>query len=548
MELINQIDETFKFNDKEIRVLGSYNEPLFVAKDICTILGLSNVTETLKNIPQKWKKIENLTSVSLKSDILYQEQGRNMIILYEPAVYQLIMRSNKPIAQKFKEAVCEEILPTLRKKGEYKIQSIIDRNKELEDELHSKENKIEELCIQNKSLSKYVVRKFNSRYNIGNCVYLITSSEIKGKFKVGSTKNINDRLSDLSTGSPYYFEILELFYTEFHVLLEQTIKEIFGKYRISVNCEWYELDSIIKMKEFIRNIIQTYNDFKINSNIHILDELENNPLSIKDNNKSCMECNRILSLNFFFSVDKKNKIFEDKCISCYEKDHGDSKQCSKCSKIKRKIDFVVDRSKKDGLTYECKDCRYEQNSKKKEEVKLLNPNLGKIQCETCSFFKDAKMFYKTKCDNGVIEYCKQCKECYCDEYGKSKQCFTCKEIKLESEFDKKSANTDGLECYCKTCRKQSRDDEKAKKKLNEDPNKDKKLCEKCKEYFNYKMFFKNINEEGTISYLNDCIKCYTPNSLQCNRCNIIKTLDCFVKDSSKKTGYHSLCKNCKKNK
>ena len=332
-----------------------------------------------------------------------------------------------------------------------------------ENDLNLKDNKIEELRIQNKSLSKYVVKKFGSRYNIGNCVYLITSSEIKGKFKVGVTKNVNVRLSSLSTGSPYYFEILGLFYTEFHFLLEQTIKEIFGKNRISVSCEWYELDSIVKMKEFISNTIQTYDDFKINSNIHILDELEeNNTLSIKDNNKACLECNQIFSLKFFFCVDKNNKIFDDKCISCYEKDHGDSKQCRKCSKIKRKIEFVVDRSKEDGLKYECKDCKYERNNKKKEEVKLLYPNLGKIQCETCSFFKDVKMFYKTT-ENGIREYCKQC---YCDKYGKSKQCFTCKEIKLESEFSKKSASTDGLECYCKTCRKQSRDDEKVKKNNN----------------------------------------------------------------------------------
>jgi anti-repressor protein len=57
-----------------------------------------------------------------------------MIILSEPAVYKLIMRSNKPVAQKFQEVVCEEILPSLRKKGEYKIQSIIDKNIKLEEE------------------------------------------------------------------------------------------------------------------------------------------------------------------------------------------------------------------------------------------------------------------------------------------------------------------------------------------------------------------------------------------------------------------------------
>lgn len=31
------------------------------------ILELTNITDALKNIPQKWKKIENLTLVSLKN-------------------------------------------------------------------------------------------------------------------------------------------------------------------------------------------------------------------------------------------------------------------------------------------------------------------------------------------------------------------------------------------------------------------------------------------------------------------------------------------------
>ena len=54
-----------------------------------------------------------------------------MNCITEAGLYKIIMRSNKPIAEKFQEVVCEEILPTLRKKGEYKIQSILDRNKEL---------------------------------------------------------------------------------------------------------------------------------------------------------------------------------------------------------------------------------------------------------------------------------------------------------------------------------------------------------------------------------------------------------------------------------
>ena len=116
MELIKQIDETVSFNEKNIRVIGSYQEPWFVAKDICNILELKNITETMKMIPEKWRGSEKLNTFGGE---------QNMIIINEAGLYKLIMRSNKPVAQKFQEVVCEEILPSLRKKGEYKIQSIL---------------------------------------------------------------------------------------------------------------------------------------------------------------------------------------------------------------------------------------------------------------------------------------------------------------------------------------------------------------------------------------------------------------------------------------
>jgi anti-repressor protein len=124
-ELINHVDETFNFNESRIRVIGNYETPLFVAKDICEILGLKDVSNALLNIPEKWKGAKVISTLGGE---------QNMRIINEAGLYKLIMRSNKPIAQKFQEVVCEEILPTLRKKGEYKIQSIIDKNKALEEE------------------------------------------------------------------------------------------------------------------------------------------------------------------------------------------------------------------------------------------------------------------------------------------------------------------------------------------------------------------------------------------------------------------------------
>ena len=235
MELINQIDDTFKFEGKEIRVLGSYNEPLFVAKDICTILGLSNVTEALKNIPQKWKK---MTSISLKSDILKQEQSRNMMILSEAAVYQLVMRSTKPIAKKFQEVVCEDILPTLRKKGEYKIKSIIDKNKELEEEniriklekeeeirLVSEESNLKLLKIEEQNrqnICKTLIQSFDNK----NIVYIGYIGKIKDvdSYKFGSTKKISKRVKDHEK-TYERFELLFCIDCEKHTLLEQLLKD-----------------------------------------------------------------------------------------------------------------------------------------------------------------------------------------------------------------------------------------------------------------------------------------------------------------------------------
>ena len=249
MELINQLDETFKFENKEIRILGSYNEPFFVAKDICDVLGLSNITEALKNIPQKWKQIENLTSEKLKSGVLHQEQSRNMIILSEPAVYKLIMRSNKPVAQKFQEVVCEEILPSLRKKGEYKIQSIIDKNKELEEEklkIEEEKSIIEEeknnLDVQNqisqkliKDLNKKLERKQRTKYELSNSIYIISNKFFEGYFKIGKSSSFNNRLNSYSSGSPVEYKVEYLCKVRNkceETAVENMILQILGVYRV----------------------------------------------------------------------------------------------------------------------------------------------------------------------------------------------------------------------------------------------------------------------------------------------------------------------------
>ena len=233
MELLNQIDETVSFNEKNIRVIGTYEEPWFVAKDICSILELKNITETMKMIPERWRGSEKLNTFG---------GDQNMIIINEAGLYKLIMRSNKPVAQKFQEVVCEEILPSLRKKGEYKIQSIIDKNKELEEEKLKIEEEKNNLDVQNqisqkliKDLNKKLERKQRTKYELSNSIYIISNKFFEGYFKIGKSSSFNNRLNSYSSGSPVEYKVEYLCKVRNkceETAVENMVLQILGVYRV----------------------------------------------------------------------------------------------------------------------------------------------------------------------------------------------------------------------------------------------------------------------------------------------------------------------------
>ena len=116
LQQINQFKSTpnqlFQFDNQryEIRFFVDTNNDIWaVAKDIANVLNISNVRQNLKNIPHEWSSV-------YKTDGLV-----NFTIIKEPAIYRLIMRSNKPQALNFQRWVCEDILPSIRKSGQYVV-------------------------------------------------------------------------------------------------------------------------------------------------------------------------------------------------------------------------------------------------------------------------------------------------------------------------------------------------------------------------------------------------------------------------------------------
>ena len=115
--------DIFNFNEKEVRIHRDKNgKPWFVAKDVCDVLGLSNITEALRNLDG-----DELTSEILKSG----NQGREMKLVSESGLYALVIRSNKPNAKKFRKWITSEVLPSIRKTGGYIVANPDDTPEEI---------------------------------------------------------------------------------------------------------------------------------------------------------------------------------------------------------------------------------------------------------------------------------------------------------------------------------------------------------------------------------------------------------------------------------
>ena len=111
------MNELQVFNNEmfgEIRVLEIEGEPWFVGKDVAIILGYAK--------PQNAISTHVDEDDTLKQGII-DSLGRNQqtTIINESGLYSLILSSKLPNAKQFKRWVTNEVLPSIRKYGNYSI-------------------------------------------------------------------------------------------------------------------------------------------------------------------------------------------------------------------------------------------------------------------------------------------------------------------------------------------------------------------------------------------------------------------------------------------
>lgn len=84
--------QRFEFKDASLRALtDEAGEPWFVAKDACDILGID--TNHLR------EALDDDEITNLRNSEVWNQPGRAPLIISEPGLYKLIMRSRKPEAK-----------------------------------------------------------------------------------------------------------------------------------------------------------------------------------------------------------------------------------------------------------------------------------------------------------------------------------------------------------------------------------------------------------------------------------------------------------------
>lgn len=101
---------TFNPTNQPVRVETIDNNPWFVAKDVCDALQLTDVSMTMNRLDDDEK---------LTQTLLVSGQGRQMWLVNESGLYNLIFQSRKPEAKAFRKWVTSEVLPSIRKTGGY---------------------------------------------------------------------------------------------------------------------------------------------------------------------------------------------------------------------------------------------------------------------------------------------------------------------------------------------------------------------------------------------------------------------------------------------
>lgn len=134
----------FDFKSNAVHVILDGNgDPWFLAKDVCNVLGVR--TNNIRAIvdEDEVRPIPNDYSVVI-GGISTENGGKAPLIVSEPGLYKLIMRSRKPVAKPFQRWVTHDVLPAIRRTGGYNMKASLEALATSPDMVIALANKVKE--------------------------------------------------------------------------------------------------------------------------------------------------------------------------------------------------------------------------------------------------------------------------------------------------------------------------------------------------------------------------------------------------------------------
>lgn len=109
--------QIFCFRENQLRTFIKDGEPWFVAKDVCSVLEITNPRDAVERLDHDEKGVVLTDTLGGKQNITY---------INEAGLYTLVLGSRKPEAKHFKRWVTHEVLPSIRKHGLYATDDLLN--------------------------------------------------------------------------------------------------------------------------------------------------------------------------------------------------------------------------------------------------------------------------------------------------------------------------------------------------------------------------------------------------------------------------------------
>ena len=232
------------FEGKTITVIIDDNDKVwFNANELTTALGYIDIKDAVRRHVNKKDKIQ-FRDINHNLNIKNDPQTS---YLSESGMYKLILRSKLEKAKKFSDWVTDEVLPSIRKFGYYKIIKTSEASK---NELLDKINYLEK---QNKLMINDLKKE---KYPNGALVYIVDYSDedtkVGGIYRIGKTDNMTTRKKIYDTHMLHNRKVVYKYFTDKPLQFENCVRSMLYDYRYKNRKDFY-ICSFIKIKRAFIN-------------------------------------------------------------------------------------------------------------------------------------------------------------------------------------------------------------------------------------------------------------------------------------------------------